>query len=83
MTLEFVPLGMPEFKYIKEGKQIPDDGNFYIEVPKEVELDEAKNLTFKSNQTPDQLVKNYFEQKGIKSKSKRELLTKYLTDARS
>lgn len=83
MTLEFVPLGMPEFIYIKEGKKIPEDGNFYIEVPKEVELEEGNTLTFKSTYSPDKLVKNYFEQKGIKSKSKRELLTKYLTDARN
>lgn len=81
MKLKFIPLGMPEFKYIKEGKDIPQDGNFYIEVPEETSTDVTK-VEFNSGHDPAKLGRNYLKQKGIKSKSKRELLIKYLNYGR-
>lgn len=81
LTMEFIPLGLPEFKYIKEGKEIPKDSNFYIPIAKEeiIKVDEAK--TFLPTHSPNKLVKRYMDAKGIKSKDKEDLLLKYLTDA--
>lgn len=81
MSYEFIPLDLPEFKYIKQGKPIPEDKNFYIEVPNEIEVDNEEVNKFLPTQKPKKLVNNYMKQLGIKSKKKTNLLLKYLNHA--
>lgn len=81
LVTEFIPLGLPEFKYIKQGKEAPKDGNFYIEIPKKIKMPEGTGETYSSAHKPTRLVKNYMKELGIKSKRKSDLLIKYLTNA--
>jgi DNA repair exonuclease SbcCD nuclease subunit len=81
LSTEFVPLEMPQFKYIKEGDEPTDKKHFYIEVPKEVES-KTTGITLSSSTSPKKIVKSYMKATGIKSKKKKTLLLKYLTNAR-
>lgn len=77
LKLEFVELDLPQFKYIKEGEEKPDNYHFYIEKPKIKEQEEI-TTKFHSKEKPTTLGKRYLKAIGEKSKSKKRILTQYL-----
>lgn len=78
LTFKFIKLDMPQFKYLAYGVEKPNDHHFYIEEQKNPvkELEDKYNF---NTTIPEKLSKSYCKAKGIKSKKKRTLLTKYLS----
>lgn len=81
MKLKFRNLKQPEFKYYRDGEEI-DDYHYWIKLPPEpVEgVNSVEGKEFNSRQNRDTLVKNYMKVKGVKSKSKLNLLRKLIND---
>lgn len=80
MSVEHVPLKLPEFKYYDFGTEKPKTDDFWIEKPAPILKINPDDLeaTFDSRSDRKDLAKNYLKAKGIKSKKKLNLLTKYL-----
>lgn len=81
LSMEFIKLNLPQFKYYEEGEEKPNDDNFYVEIPKDIPLEQDESPVFLASHSPNKLVSQYLKQVGIKSKSKKKLLLKYLTHA--
>jgi DNA repair exonuclease SbcCD nuclease subunit len=81
LSYKFIKIKAPEFKFLKPGVSKPEDDNFYIESPK-VDTEDQDDIEVKSFVTanPKKLTKAYLKIKGIKSKSKTQLLIKYLSN---
>lgn len=75
MTWKFVPLRMPEFTFDETNKE----GNFFVDKPIEMKDLPEEVKVFNTND-PSKLAKAYMRAKGINSRSKRLLLTKYLNE---
>lgn len=78
LTYKFIKLDMPQFKYLKAGEKKPKDHHFYIEEIKGIVKQSDQKHDFNTVK-PDILANSYCRAKGIKSKKKRILLTKYLS----
>lgn len=78
--LGFIPLNIPQFRYYEEDKKPDDDFNMLIPIPNSDDEDEGEDvkLNFNAKLKPRDLVDNYFKVKDIKSRSKKEILLKYL-----
>lgn len=81
MSTKFINLKQPEFKYYKEGEPI-DDYHYWIKLPPEpvINSTDPTEQKFNSRQNRDTLVKSYMKVKGVKSKSKLNLLRKLIND---
>lgn len=81
MSTKFVDLKQPEFKYYREGEEI-DEYHYWIKLPPEPTITNSDSPAkeFNSRQNRDTLVTKYMEVKGIKSKSKLNLLRKLIND---
>jgi len=82
-SMHFMPSNAPEFRYIEEGTKPDNDIDFFIEVPKEVEDKTKTGIKFSPTNSAHKLAEKYMQAKGIKSRRKRELLYKYLNNART
>lgn len=82
MSMEFMDLHQPEFKYYKDGEEPGNSYDYWIKLPPERNLEVGNNSNgkFKSNQKRDVLVKNYLKVKGIKNKKKLHLLMDLIND---
>lgn len=84
LTMEFVPLDMPQFKYIEEGEEKPNDTDFFIELPKNIKEEvEQQGIKFLPTHSSIKLATKYMKASGINSKKKTDLLLKYLQHARA
>lgn len=70
----------PEFKYYNEGEPVPDDGNFWIEVPKELEIEREESGDFTNINNKAILAEEYFKVKGITNDRRLNLLIKTLNE---
>lgn len=80
-TIKHISLNLPGFKYFNAGEEHPEDENFWIELPKpmgEIEVTDALKFDVKADR--GKLAKNFLKAKGIKNKTKLDLLTSYLND---
>lgn len=80
-STRFIPLVTPKFReYTGSHPESPD---YWIEIPKEAEDKTKQGIIFKPSHNSKVLAKNYLQAKGIKSKEKLNLITKYIDDARA
>lgn len=79
-SLKFIDSKLPEFKFYDFGTDKPDTKDFWTELPPPIIEEEkggdGKGFNVKANRK--ELARNYLTAKGIKSKSKFKLLTKYI-----
>lgn len=79
LTLKFIEVRfLPQFKELEEGLPLPDNFNFYISMPKAQEKTEEVKMVFSNKLNKAILASKYLKVKGIKSKSKKQALTKAL-----
>lgn len=78
--IEFVPLNLPKFKYLEEGKPFPDQFNIYIPVDMTEEDKKGGKVKFSNKMNKTKVAKNYLKEKGIKDSTKRKALIKTLKE---
>ncbi len=79
MSMKFVKLNLPEYKYLPEGKSLPDDFHIYItEVKNSATFNSGTTHTFNNKMNKVRIASNYLKEKGIKSKAKKRTLIKSL-----
>lgn len=77
---KFVPLNFPKFIDIEEGKEVPNDGNFYTVIPKpRPEFKAGKKYDAKIDRV--KLGKRYLKHTGVKDSKKEKALIKILNSA--
>lgn len=77
-STEFVSYDAPEFKYYNEGEPLPNDYDFFIEIPNPVKSKEKEIKTFNNITDKTLLAKKYFKVKGIKNKRRLNILIELL-----
>lgn len=79
LSYKFIKLNMPEFKYLGANEKKPKDHHFYIQEVVRGAKAEAEGKQDFSTVVPEKLARSYCKAKKIKSKTKRKLLTQFLS----